>query len=151
MLYSRSLLAICLTYSSACILIPISQYIPLYLSPLVNINLFSEICESVSVLQISLCISCFLDSMYKWYPMSDLLYLVWQSLGPSKLLWVAVFPSLQRTEEYSIIYVGSLHLLYLSFCQCMFRLLPCIGCCQQCCFEHWGACVFSSPSFQTLY
>ena len=149
MLYSRSLLALCLTYSIAGILIPISQYIPLYLSPLVNLNLFSEICESVSVLWISLCTSSFLYSMCKWYPMSDLTLL---SLIISRSIPVAVSGSISFfAKDWGIFhYICGFTASYLS-CRCMFRLLPRLGCCQQCCYEHWGACVFSSPSFHTLY
>ena len=28
-----------------------------------------------------------------------------------------------------------------------FRLLPCPGYCEQCCSEHWGACIFSTYGF----
>ena len=30
------------------------------------------------------------------------------------------------------------HLLYPFLCPWTFRLLPCLGCCKQCCNEHWG-------------
>ena len=28
-----------------------------------------------------------------------------------------------------------------------FRLLRCLGCCKRCCYEHWGACIFSVMVF----
>ena len=31
--------------------------------------------------------------------------------------------------------------LYPFLCEWMFRLLPCLGYCKQCCKEHWGACI----------
>ena len=34
------------------------------------------------------------------------------------------------------------HLLYSLLCWWTFRLLPCRGYCEQCCSEHWGACIF---------
>ena len=33
-------------------------------------------------------------------------------------------------------------LLYPLICQWTSRLLPCPGCCKQCCNEHWGVCIF---------
>ena len=38
-------------------------------------------------------------------------------------------------------------LLHPLLCQGTFRLLPCLGCCKQCCSEHWGACIVSEPWF----
>ena len=40
--------------------------------------------------------------------------------------------------------------LYLFICWWTFRLLPCPGYCQQCCYEHWHACVFSNWCFHFL-
>ena len=40
------------------------------------------------------------------------------------------------------------HLLYPFLCPWTFRLLPCLGYCEQCCSEHWGACIFSSYGFE---
>ena len=42
--------------------------------------------------------------------------------------------------SHSIMYVP--HLLYSLLCWWTFRLLPCRGYCEQCCSEHWGACIF---------
>ena len=39
-----------------------------------------------------------------------------------------------------------IHLLYPFICRWTFRLLPCLGYCKQCRFEHWGACFFSNQS-----
>ena len=39
------------------------------------------------------------------------------------------------------------HLLDPLLCQWTFRLFPCLGCCKQCCNEHWRTCVFASHSF----
>ena len=39
------------------------------------------------------------------------------------------------------------HLLYPFICQWTFSLLPCLGYCEQCCYEYWGACTFSSQVF----
>ena len=33
------------------------------------------------------------------------------------------------------------HLLYLFIRQWAFRLFPCLGCCEQCCYKHGGACI----------
>ena len=38
-------------------------------------------------------------------------------------------------------------LLYLFICQWTFRFFPCFGYCEQCCYEHSGACIFSNYSF----
>ena len=42
-------------------------------------------------------------------------------------------------------YVPSL--LYPLICPCLFRLLPCLGCCKQCCHERWGACIVLNHNF----
>ena len=39
------------------------------------------------------------------------------------------------------------HLLYPFLCWWTLRLLPCLGYCKQCCYEHWGACMFSNYVF----
>ena len=43
------------------------------------------------------------------------------------------------------------HLLYLFICQWTFRLLPCLGYCKQCCYEYWGACIFSNQSLHLFW
>ena len=50
-------------------------------------------------------------------------------------------------EQYSIVYMYVPHLLYPFLCQWTFRLLPCLGCCKQCCSEHQGACIFGALFF----
>ena len=37
--------------------------------------------------------------------------------------------------------------LYSFICQWIFRLLPCLGFCKQCCSEHWDACIFFKLQF----
>ena len=37
-------------------------------------------------------------------------------------------------------------LLYVFICQ-TFGLFPDLGCCKQCCYEHWGACMFLNYRF----
>ena len=32
-----------------------------------------------------------------------------------------------------------------------FSLLPCLGCCKQCCNEHWGACILLDHVFVQIY
>ena len=34
------------------------------------------------------------------------------------------------------------HCLYPFICRWTFRLFPCLGYCEWCCNEHWGACIF---------
>ena len=45
-------------------------------------------------------------------------------------------------ESYSMVYIS--HILYPFICQWTLRLLPCLGYCEQCCYEHCGACIFKS-------
>ena len=39
------------------------------------------------------------------------------------------------------------HLLYPFICQQTYRLFPCLGYCKQCCYEHWGECIFLNQVF----
>ena len=39
------------------------------------------------------------------------------------------------------------NLLYPLICSWLFRLLPCLGYCKQCCHEHWGACIVLNHDF----
>ena len=39
------------------------------------------------------------------------------------------------------------YLLYPFICRWTFRWLPCLGCCKQCCSEHWGARIFLNCGF----
>ena len=43
------------------------------------------------------------------------------------------------------------HLLYPFICRWTFRLFPCLGYCEQCCYEHRGACIFLNYSFVWIY
>ena len=79
-----------------------------------------------------------LDSTYKWYhivfvSLSDLLHLVWSSPGPSMLLQMSWFLSFYDQVIFHCIY--GLSLLYPFICWWMFRLCPCLGCCEQCWYE----------------
>ena len=38
-------------------------------------------------------------------------------------------------------------LLYPFTCRWTFKLFPCLGYCEQCCYEHKGTCIFSNYSF----
>ena len=43
------------------------------------------------------------------------------------------------------------HILYPFLCWWAFRLLPCLGCCKQCCNELWGACMLLVHVFLWIY
>ena len=42
-------------------------------------------------------------------------------------------------------------LLHPFICRWTLRLLPCLGCCEQGCDEHWGTCIFSDHVFLQIY
>ena len=53
---------------------------------------------------------------------------------------------------YSFLWLSSISLcisphLYLFLCWWTFRLFPCLGYCESCCYEHWGACIIMNYSF----
>ena len=96
----------------------------------------------------------------------------YQSLGPSILLQMAVFHAFTGwvvfhcmcvymcvrvcvcvcvVYIYIYIYIHTPHLLYPFLCQWTGRLLPCLGCCKQCCSEHWGARILSNHAFLQIY
>ena len=109
-------------------------------------------CKSVSVCkEIHLCH--ILDSTYKWYHLvfvflwcSDLSMII---LNPFMLLQMALF--------YSFIWLRSIPLYMCTISSLSihywwtFRLLPCLGCCKQCCCEYWSAGMFSNSSFLCIY
>ena len=75
----------------------------------------------------------------KWHlSLSDLLYSVWQSPGPSMLL-----PTLFFLFNGWVIFhcVYGPHLLYPFICWWTFRLLPCLCYCKQCYSEYQDACI----------
>ena len=43
------------------------------------------------------------------------------------------------------------HLFYPFICQRTSRLFLCFGCCEECCYEHMGACIFLNYSFVRVY
>ena len=57
------------------------------------------------------------------FSLSDLLYWVWQSLGPSMLLEMALFHSFYGWEIFYCIYIAH---LYRFICQWIYRWLPCL-------------------------
>ena len=106
--------------------IPISQFIPHPLSPLVSICLFST--------SVSLFLPCKPVHLYHFsrfhiyaliynicFSLCDLLHSVWQSLGPSASLQMTRFLSVLGLT-FHCIYVP--HLLYPFVCQWELRLLP---------------------------
>ena len=132
-------IVVCVCYSQT------SNLSPLF-SPLLAISLFP--------MSVSLFLFCKYIHLYHslrfhiqavYFSFSGLLHLVWQSLGPSMLLQMALFHSLFVTELYLIVCVCVCvsHLLYAFICRGTFRLLSCPGYCKQCCNEHWGAYIFS--------
>ena len=70
--------------------------------------------------------------------LSDLLCLVWWSLGPSMLLQMALFHSF-----YDWVIFRCTYLLYSVIYQWTFRLLPCLGYRKWCCYEQR-----TNPMFQ---
>ena len=48
-------------------------------------------------------------------------------------------------EQYSMVYVS--HLLCPFLCQWTLGLFPHLGCCEQCCSEHWGTGIFPHCAF----
>ena len=48
--------------------------------------------------------------------------------------------------EYCFIYIYTTYSLSIHLLR-TFWLLPCPGCCKQCCNEHWGKCVFLNYDF----
>ena len=71
--------------------------------------------------------------MISWY-LSVWLHLVWSSLAPTMLLQVALFHCLWLSS-FHCRYVP--HFVYPFICQWTLGLLPCLGYCKQCCYEHW--------------
>ena len=84
---------------------------------------------------------CFLNSTYKWY---HILFSDWLSslsmiiTGPSMLLQMVIFYSFFLLTNIPL-YIPH---LYLFICWWTLRLLSCTGCCKQCCYVYWGACIF---------
>ena len=94
----------------------------------------------------------YLDSTCKWYHMMFIflwLYLVWQSLGPSMLLQMALFHYFLCLVVFHYIYTP--HLIYPFVCRWTFSLFLCLGYCEKCCSEHWGVCIFSNYCFLWIY
>ena len=60
-----------------------------------------------------------------------------QELNPDPLHWEAGVLATGPTQEEAVS-----HLLYPFICLWMFRLLPRLGYCEQCCREHWWASCF---------
>ena len=80
--------------------------------------------------------------------LSELLCLAWQSLGPPMLLQIALFHSFHGWVMFHCMYAPH---RYPFLCRWTFRLLPCLGCCKQCCNELWGACILLVHVFLWIY
>ena len=65
------------------------------------------------------------------------------------LLQVALFHSFLWLSNI-LLYIYTPH-LYSFICQWTFMLLPCLGYCKQCCYEHWDAYIFLNQSFLQIY
>ena len=81
--------------------------------------------------------------------LSDLLHLAWESLVASVLLQMALFSSFYGWVVFHCVYVP--YLLNSFICRHTFRLFLCLGCCEQCCYEHRGACIFLNFNFVQIY
>ena len=63
---------------------------------------------------------------------------------PCRCKWCASF--FPAAEQYSVLYMHHVFIRS-SVHQWTFRLLPCLGCWKQCCYEAWGACIFWNSGF----
>ena len=52
-----------------------------------------------------------------------------------------------RMHTYIHMYIPTASSLSIRTCQWTFRLFPCLGCCEQYCYKHSGACIFLNYSF----
>ena len=50
-------------------------------------------------------------------------------------------------HTYIHMYIPTASSLSIRTCQWTFRLFPCLGCCEQYCYKHSGACIFLNYSF----
>jgi len=71
-------------HSTVHLSIPVSQFIPLYRSPLGSYKFVFYICDSISALQISLHVPFFLDSTYKWYHIFVFLWFISLNMTTNK-------------------------------------------------------------------
>ena len=65
------------------------------------------------------------------------------------LLHMALLHSFYGCIIFHCVYVP--HFLYPYICQWTFMLFPCLGYCEQCCYEQRGACIFLSYTFVWMY
>ena len=83
------------------------------------------------------------------------IYLEWylslsDSLGLSMLLQMALFILFYGWVVFHCIYMY--HIFFNPFIsRWTFRLLPCLGCCEECFYEHRGACIFLNYRFVWIY
>ena len=80
--------------------------------------------------------------------LADLLYFVWQTLGPSTSLKMTQFHFLLWLNNIPL-YICTTSSLFIH--RWTFRLLLCTGCCKQCCSERWGTCVYLNYGFLRIY
>ena len=66
-------------------------------------------------------------------------------------LQMSVFNFLWFTNTPVCVYIYISPHLYPFICRCTLRLFLCLGCCKQCCYEHWGACIFSNYVFLKIH
>ena len=91
-----------------------------------------------------------LDSTYKWcYVILVFVWFTSLSIIISRSIPVAAEGIISFFFDGRVIFrcIYVPQLLHPLFCQGTFRLLPCPGCCEQRCSEHWGACILSEPWF----
>ena len=134
--------------------IPISQFIPPPLPPLVSIHLFST---SVSLFLPYKPVHLYHYSRFHIYA---LIYVFVFLLLPYFTLYDSlwVHPHLYKWPNFVPFYGWVIfhciylpHLLYPFICRWTFRLLPWPGYCKWCCKEHWGACIFLNYAFLWVY
>ena len=68
------------------------------------------------------------------------------------LLQMALFHSFKLLNNIPVYIIPYLLYPFISFiCQWTFRLLPCLGYCEECCYEYKGPCIFLNYCFVWVY
>ena len=83
----------------------------------------------------------------------EFVFLFWTTFTQYESIHVAADGIISLFLWLSNIYIYMLipHLLYSFIRQWTFGLFPCLGCCEQCCNEHRGACILFNESFVQRY
>ena len=86
-----------------------------------------------------------------WY-LSFSFWLTSVSMIISNCINVAAY-SIMHVLSYGWVVFHCVYILHLYpfICWWTFRLLPCLGYCGQCCYEHWAASIFLSYSLVWIY